>query len=99
MDPRTQLWLVELLAELGHTGKTVITATHDLEIIEKISDRSIVMGEDHSVKADGSTIEVLDDMALLLSVNLIHEHMHLHGKAVHEHLHAHGREHDHLHEN
>jgi cobalt/nickel transport system ATP-binding protein len=99
LDPRTQLWLVELLQELGHAGKTVITATHDLEIIEQISERSIVMGEDHRVKFDGKTVEVLNDLALLLNVNLIHEHMHLHGRAVHEHIHAHGREHEHQHEN
>jgi cobalt/nickel transport system ATP-binding protein len=99
LDPRTQLWLVELLQELGHAGKTVITATHDLEIIEQISERSIVMGEDHRVKFDGNTVEVLDDLALLLNVNLIHEHTHLHGRAVHAHIHAHGREHEHQHEN
>ncbi len=99
LDPRTQLWLVELLQELGHAGKTVITATHDLEIIEQISERSIVMGEDHRIKYDGKTVEVLNDLALLLNVNLIHEHMHLHGRAVHEHIHAHGREHEHQHEN
>jgi cobalt/nickel transport system ATP-binding protein len=97
LDPRTQLWLVELLQELGRSGKTVITATHDLETIELISNRAIVMGEDHCVKLDGRTVEVLDDLALLLSVNLIHEHMHIHGKTVHEHLHAHGKEHAHQH--
>jgi cobalt/nickel transport system ATP-binding protein len=99
LDPRTQLWLVELLQELARSGKTVITATHDLETIEQISKRAIVMGEDHGVKVDGDTAEVLDDMALLLSVNLIHEHMHIHGKTVHDHLHAHGREHAHQHLN
>jgi cobalt/nickel transport system ATP-binding protein len=97
LDPRTQLWLVELLQELSRAGKTVITATHDLEIVERISQRSIVMGEDHRVEFDGSTVEVLDDLALLLSVNLIHKHTHLHGKSVHEHLHAHGKEHAHEH--
>lgn len=97
LDPRTQLWLVELLQELGAAGKTIITATHDLEIIDQISKRAIVMGEDHRVKKDGSTIKVLDDMALLLSVNLVHEHMHYHGKTVHEHIHAHidGHKHEH----
>jgi cobalt/nickel transport system ATP-binding protein len=99
LDPRTQLWLVELLQELGRSGKTVITATHDLETIEQISKRAIVMGEDHGVKVDGDTVKVLDDMQLLLSVNLIHEHMHIHGKTVHEHLHAHGKEHAHQHMN
>lgn len=97
LDPRTQLWLVELLQELARAGKTVITATHDLEIVERISQRSIVMGEDHGVVFDGSTVEVLDDLALLLSVNLIHKHTHLHGKSVHEHLHAHGKDHAHEH--
>lgn len=97
LDPRTQLWLTELLQELGRAGKTIITATHDLEIMERISKRAIVMGEDHRVKVDGDTENVLHDLPLLLKVNLIHEHMHIHGKLVHEHLHAHkdGNEHRH----
>jgi cobalt/nickel transport system ATP-binding protein len=95
LDPRTQLWLVELLQELGHAGKTVITATHDLEIIDQISERAIVMGEDHSVKMDRDAESVLSDYELLLSSNLVHEHTHLHGKLVHEHLHVHGLEHKH----
>jgi cobalt/nickel transport system ATP-binding protein len=99
LDPRTQLWLVELLQELGRVGKTVITATHDLEIIEQISKRAIVMGEDHRVKEDGRAEEVLSDYDLLLASNLIHEHMHLHGKLVHEHLHSHKKGHRHEHEN
>jgi ABC-type glutathione transport system ATPase component len=61
-------------------GKTVITATHDLEIIEQISKRAIVMGEDHGVKVDGMAEEVLSDYDLLLAANLIHEHMHLQEK-------------------
>jgi cobalt/nickel transport system ATP-binding protein len=95
LDPRTQLWLIELLQELGGAGKTVITATHDLEIIDQISQRSIVMGEDHSVKMDRDSESVLSDYELLLSSNLVHEHTHLHGKLVHEHLHVHGKEHKH----
>ena len=39
LDPRTQLWLIELLQELGIAGKTIITATHDLETVEQISKR------------------------------------------------------------
>ena len=98
LDPRTQLWLIELLAELGRAGKTVITATHDLDIIEQISNRAIVIGEDHRVKVDGPAGTVMSDFELLLAANLIHEHMHLHGKLVHEHLHAHKSEHVHKHE-
>jgi cobalt/nickel transport system ATP-binding protein len=94
LDPRTQLWLIELLQELGEAGKTVITATHDLEIIDQISRRAIVMGEDHRVKTDGVAEAVLSDYELLLSSNLVHEHTHLHGKLVHEHLHVHGHAHE-----
>ena len=98
LDPRTQLWLVELLQELGRAGKTIITATHDLEIIEMISERAIVMGEDHRVKMDDDAKIVLCNYELLMASNLIHEHMHIHGKLVHEHLHSHKKEHGHLHE-
>jgi cobalt/nickel transport system ATP-binding protein len=97
LDPRTQLWLVELLEELGRAGKTVITATHDLEIIDQISKRSIIMGEDHKVKMDKDSKSVLSNYELLLSANLVHEHTHLHGKMVHEHLHFHGTAHEHHH--
>jgi cobalt/nickel transport system ATP-binding protein len=97
LDPRTQLWLVEFLQELGQAGKTVITATHDLEIIDQISRRAIVMGEDHRIKEDGDADKVLSDYELLLGANLIHEHMHFHGKLVHEHLHDHMEGHVHKH--
>jgi cobalt/nickel transport system ATP-binding protein len=97
LDPRTQLWLIELLQELAQAGKTVITATHDLDIIEQISSRAVVMGEDHSVKVDRPTIEVLNDLELLLEANLIHKHMHRHGTIVHQHLHDHHETHKHIH--
>lgn len=72
LDPRTQLWLVELLQDLGHAGKTVVTATHDLEIIDMISKRAIVMGEDHRVKMDDNAKTVLCDYELLMASNFIH---------------------------
>jgi ABC-type cobalt transport system, ATPase component len=99
LDPRTQLWLVELLQELGRAGKTIITATHDLETVAQISKRAIVMGEDHRIVVDEDAEKVLSNRELLLSTNLIHEHMHIHGKLVHEHLHAHYGEHMHEHKN
>jgi cobalt/nickel transport system ATP-binding protein len=97
LDPRTQLWLVELLHELSHAGKTIITATHDLEIMELISKRSIVMGEDHRIKLDDTPKRVLSNYELLMESNLVHEHMHIHGKLVHEHLHDHDAGHAHVH--
>ena len=99
LDPKTQSWLVDLLEELHRAGKTIVTATHDLNIVDRISDRTIVLGEDHTIAATGRTSEILDDTPLLLSVNLIHEHLHCHGGDIHVHEHGHFSEHDHMHRN
>ncbi len=97
LDPRTQAWLVELLVELHKAGKTLIIATHDLKIVEKISDRVVVMSEDHTIAAEGVTSEILADRQLLLKVNLIHEHIHCHDGEVHNHPHGHFSKHEHDH--
>lgn len=87
LDPRTQLWLIELFQELGRTGKTIVVATHDLDTVEQISKRAVVMGEDHTIKADRKSSDVMGDLDLLLAANLIHKHMHRHGSVYHEHYH------------
>jgi cobalt/nickel transport system ATP-binding protein len=99
LDPRTQLWLTKLLQELGIAGKTIITATHDLELVDQISKRALVRGEDHRIAMDRNVEKVLNNLELLLASNLIHEHMHIHGKLVHEHLHQAHDEHIHRHGN
>ncbi len=78
LDPRTQFWLVEFLASLQNAGKTIITATHDLSIVEEIAQRVIVLRENHTVAADGTPFEIFSDRELLLDVNLIHERSHFH---------------------
>jgi len=40
------------LDELHSLGKTIVTATHDLSILEEISDRAYVMAEDHALVAE-----------------------------------------------
>ncbi len=89
LDPRTQVWLIELLNDLHSKGKTIISATHDLSIAGDISDRAIVLSEDHDVAADGGFQDVVGNEDLLLRVNLIHEHAHSHGGSVHRHCHGH----------
>ncbi len=98
LDPRSQLWLIELLQELRNAGKTVITATHDLDIIEQISSRAIVFGEDHALKVDTDSHKVMNDLELLMEHNLIHRHMHRHGNLLHQHLHSHDEGHRHGHD-
>jgi cobalt/nickel transport system ATP-binding protein len=97
LDPRTQRWLVELLIELRKTGKTIIIATHDLEIVEEVSERAVVFNEDHRIVGDGEAKSILNDTALLMGVNLIHEHSHKHTEIIHKHNHAHTSEHNHEH--
>ncbi len=98
LDPRGQAWLIDLIQGLATAGKTIITATHHLDIVEQISTRAVVFGEDHRIKADGKSGEILHDQDLLVSSNLIHRHLHRHGKLLHEHLHQHNQEHSHQHE-
>jgi cobalt/nickel transport system ATP-binding protein len=101
LDPRTRQWLLEFLEALHVAGKTLVVATHDLAELERLVDRVVILGEDHRLAAAGPVSEMLGDRALLLSVNLIHEHTHVHGTLVHSHPHAHppghehGAEHDH----
>lgn len=90
LDPRTKRWLIDMLVQLGRAGKAVVTATHDLEIVEEIAERVLVFSEDHRLVADGSSKEILSDKDLLLSVNLIDPrfHQHAHGGG-HRHYHSH----------
>lgn len=88
LDPRTQQWLVELIAELNRGGKTIVLATHDLDVLDVVADRCLVFSEEHRIVAQDGPERVLADRDLLLSVNLIHEHAHSHrGGKVHDHEH------------
>lgn len=89
LDPRSQDWLIELLQRLHAAGKTLVLATHQLADLPRLADRAAVLGEDHSLAAEGPIAEVLADRELLLRVNLIHEHAHYHGTLLHAHPHAH----------
>jgi cobalt/nickel transport system ATP-binding protein len=95
LDPRTQVWLLEVMEDLRRRQTTVVVATHDLGFAGEATDRSIVLSEDHVVVADGPTSDVLADVPTLLAANLIHEHAHAHGSAYHAHPHAHGLGHRH----
>ena len=90
LDPRSQVWLLDVLEDWKREGRTVVMATHDLSAAAEAADRLVVLSEDHTVVADGTPDEVLAQHELLLSVNLIHEHTHRHASMAHRHAHAHG---------
>ena len=90
LDPRSQRWVVDMLVRLGAAGKTLVTATHDLEVVEEIADRVVVFGEDHHPVASGAPQEILTDRELLLEVNLIDPRFHRHAHdGGHRHYHSH----------
>ncbi len=99
LDPRTKSVLVDLIRAMGRAGRTVITATHDLDIVPIIADRVIVLGEERRVLADGTPEAILGDRGLLLRANLVHEHLHHHpdDPSGPEHSHAHVAGDDHHH--
>lgn len=87
LDPRTKWVLINLIRQLGEQGRTLITATHELEIVPFIADRVIVLGENRRVLADDTPQRILQDSALLIQANLIHEHLHRHAEIEHAHVH------------
>jgi cobalt/nickel transport system ATP-binding protein len=97
LDPRSQSQVIDLIQQWKGTSKTVITATHQLEIVEDISDRCIVLEAGAQI-AEGTPTEILANADLLLRANLIHAHRHAHDGVVHSHPHVHGHSgHEHEH--
>jgi len=89
LDPRTQCFLVELMYALNEAGKTLVIATHDLALVDDLHAQVALLSEEHRVEKVGASEDILKDEELLLSVNLIHEHMHANGPLIHKHRHAH----------
>ncbi|MEQ8175373.1 MAG: ABC transporter ATP-binding protein [Syntrophomonadaceae bacterium] len=85
LDPKTQRWLTEILLELNDAGRTIITATHNLELAHAISKRAVVLSEEHQLVCDGKTFEILGNRDLLIQVNLIDEYTHIHESHKHTH--------------
>lgn len=87
LDPRTKWVLVNMIVKLGEQGRTIITATHELEIVPIIAQRVIVIGENRRILADDTPERVLGNQELLIEANLIHEHLHRHASVTHAHAH------------
>ena len=96
LDPKSQSMVVDFLVGWAGGAKTVVTATHDLDVVEEIADVGLVFQQGRIV-ASGAPADLLGDTALLERTNLIHAHRHSHGDgALHAHAHRHlGHEHVH----
>jgi cobalt/nickel transport system ATP-binding protein len=89
LDPLTTRHIIDLLIDENNSGKTIITATHDLHIVEEISDFVYVFGQQKSIVKSGLAKSILNDPALLEANNLAHIHSHRHQDKVHIHPHGH----------
>lgn len=75
LDPRSHAWLVDFILKLHAEGRTVITATHDLDVAMQVATRVHVFDEDHRLAASGLPQDILTDHDLLHRCNLSHYHM------------------------
>ena len=91
LDPRTRRWLINFIGQLRAAGKTIVTATHDLDVVGEIACRALVLNEEHRLTATGEPEEIFRNRELLIEANLIDE-------SFHRHLHADGHRHYHTHE-
>lgn len=71
LDPRARRRLIDLLRSFEHTK---IIATHDLELVVEVCSRVIVF-DGGKVVADGPTMDILNDEALMLAHGLERPHI------------------------
>ncbi len=64
LDPRSVENIIKILEDISSKGKTIIIATHDVNTLPKITDRTIIM-YNGKIKAMGPTKEILSDHGLL----------------------------------
>src|SRR5262249_55529633 len=95
LDPKSQGKVIDFLIGWGNGAKTIVTATHDLDIIEDIADHCFVL-QGGKLAGHASPRELLADQSLLEQTSLIHAHRHIHASGeVHSHPHQHHKhEHD-----
>jgi cobalt/nickel transport system ATP-binding protein len=93
LDPQSESRMIDFLVGCSDGRKTVVTATHDLDLLEDIADCCHVF-QNGRVVASGVPLEILADHELLRRTGLVHAHRHAHVSGeVHSHPHRHGHKH------
>ncbi|MEX2752600.1 MAG: energy-coupling factor ABC transporter ATP-binding protein [Candidatus Freyarchaeota archaeon] len=64
LDPKSVENIISILRDMSLKGKTIIIATHDVNILPQITDRTMIM-YNGKIKAVGPTSEILSDIAIL----------------------------------
>ena len=68
LDPRSKMQMVLLIRSLQDIGTTIITATHDVNLVPYLADRTVLL--DKKVTAMGSTRQILGNRALMEGLGL-----------------------------
>ncbi len=68
MDPKSRTELIRTIKELNSEGKTIITATHDVNAVPEIAKRAYVLNK--TILAYGTVKEIFENADLLREVNL-----------------------------
>jgi cobalt/nickel transport system ATP-binding protein len=68
LDPRSKMQMVHLIRSLQESGTTIITATHDVNLVPYLADRTVLL--DKKVAATGSVKQILGDRKLMESLGL-----------------------------
>lgn len=93
LDPQTSMQVIDIIIQANEQGKTIITATHDLHIVEEISDIVYVFGQEKKISRGGPAHQLLTDIEFLKKNNLVHIHIHRHKDKRHTHHHCHHLDH------
>ncbi len=97
LDPKSASQMIDFLVGVRGGSKTVITSTHDLDIVKDIADQCFVFQTGQLV-ARGTPAEILRQTAMLEQTNLVHVHRHIHdGGEAHSHPHIRPHAHPHKH--
>jgi cobalt/nickel transport system ATP-binding protein len=94
LDPRSRSQMIDLMVGWQGSGKTVVTTTHELDIVQDVADYCYVLQQGRVVAA-GPAEQLLRDEEMLRATNLLHAHRHRHPSGIiHSHPHTH-RDHEH----
>ena len=77
LDPESQSEVIRFLSESRGSGRTIVTATHDLHFVEEIADYVYVL-DGGKLAGAGTPAAILADQALLQLTHLAPCHRHVH---------------------
>jgi cobalt/nickel transport system ATP-binding protein len=93
LDPQSASQMIDFLIGLRGGPKTVVTTTHDLDIVEDVADHCVVF-QSGRVVAEGAPANILRMPSLLEQTHLVHAHRHIHPAGeTHSHPHLHSHQH------